>query len=314
MTTSRFRLLALCGVSAALLTGCASGPYQFGRGWHNAQSAMCAPPVENSSLEIVEGRPNTFVDGLGWVVGIPGKLLLWDRRVNNHHVTESTTVAVAEYAERNQLQDVCVRVNQYDPGDEWRRLRDNREVGAGWRYTVGAISVLGYTILPGRVFGGDRYNPYTNSIYVYSDVPSLGMHAAAYAKDVHRRDVPGTYAAVNELPLLSIWHETIATRDALSYLETTADADAQREGNRILQPNYGVRIGGALDSVVGGGSVLQIGGALIGHVTGRMQEPRERGEDADQDWVTLHEEPDQRPTIQTVSFESDAAALSEAGR
>ena len=312
MTITRSQLIALCSAGASLLTGCASGPYQFGRGWHNAQSAMCAPPVTGSTPEVVEGRPNKFVDGLGWVVGIPGKLLLWDRRVNNHHVTESTTAAVAEYAERNQLQDVCVRVNQYDPGDEWRRLRENREVGPGWRYTVGVVSVLGYTLVPGRVFGGDRYNPYTNSIYVYSDVPSLGMYAAAYAKDVHHRDLPGTYAAVNELPLLSMWHETIATKDALAYLETTASADAQREGNRILQPNYGARVGGSVESVIGGGSVLQIGGALIGHVTGRMHRPRENDAHADRVRVTMGEDAEAGTTIQRVSFESENAGVEEA--
>ena len=106
---------------------------------------------------------------------------------------------VATYAKVNELDGLCVRVNQYAPVDEWKRLTKNDRISPGWRYTVGALSLVGYTLLPGRIIGVDNYNPYTNSVYVYSDVPALAMEAAAYAKDVKHRDLPGTYAAVNAL-------------------------------------------------------------------------------------------------------------------
>ena len=286
MAGSRCMCLAICTIGALLGSGCATGPYQYGRGWRNAQSAACTPPANAASLEVAVGRPHKFVDGVGWIVGIPGKVLLWDRRVNNHDISATTTETVAEYLEQNQLQDVCVRVNQYAPGDEWRRLCANREVGAGWRYTVGTLSVAGYTLFPGRVFGTDRYNPFTNSLYLYSDVPSLGMQAAAYAKDLHNRERPGTYAAVNELPIVALWHETIATRDALAYLQTQGDAEAFREGERILEPHYGSRVGGAFDFIVGFGPVFQVGGAIVGHVSGRMYPSAEPGlATGEPDWI-----------------------------
>src|SRR5579863_10459651 len=197
----------ICGLEAIFIGGCASGPYQFGRGWQNAQFATSSSQDPASQLEIAEGRPNKFADGIGWVLGIPGKLLLWDRRVDNHCVTPATTEAVARYLQQNQLNDACLRINQYAPGEEWMRLTTNREVGAGWRYTLGTLSLVGYTLLPGRLLGGDHYNPYTNSVYIYSDVPALALESAAYAKDVHAREYPGTYAAVNQLPVASLWHE-----------------------------------------------------------------------------------------------------------
>lgn len=42
-------------------------------------------------------------------------------------------------------------------------------MGWGWRYSIGMLSWLQYTLLPGRLFGGDHYNPYSNTISLYSD-------------------------------------------------------------------------------------------------------------------------------------------------
>jgi hypothetical protein len=264
----------ICGIGTTLSGGCASGPYQFGRGWQDAQSATCSPQDAASQLEIAEGRPNKFVDSVGWVIGIPGKLLLWDRRVNNHCVTPETTEAIARYLEQNQVKDACLRINQYAPGEEWVRLTTNREVGAGWRYTLGTLSLVGYTLLPGRLLGGDRYNPYTNSVYIYSDVPALGVETAAYAKDVHGREYPGTYAAVNQLPVVSLWHDTVNTKDALAYLQATGNSEQQAEGIKILYPYYGSQMGGAVASFVGAGFLFPIGGAIVGHISGSTQTSR----------------------------------------
>ncbi len=273
-----------CAVTATTVS--ASEPYRFGTGWRSQSEPRCAPAVTESSVQMETGRPHQLVDGAGWVLGIPGKLLLWDRRVNNHNVAPETAAAVATYLEQNQLQDVCVRVNQYAPGAEWRRLTENREVGAGWRYTIGTLSVVGYTIFPGRLVGGDRYNPYTNSLYVYSDIPSLAMQPAAYAKDVHAREYPGTYAAVNELPVITLWHETIATQDTLAYLETTAGRQEYIEALEVLHPYYGSRVGGSIDRVIGVGPLAQIAGAVVGHATGRWQAHHIPSESATA-WVEL---------------------------
>ena len=266
-------VFVICGIGTTLSGGCACGPYQFGRGWPDGL-ASCSPQDAPGQLEIAEGRPNKFVDSVGWVIGIPGKILLWDRRVNNHCITPETTEAVAQYLQQNHVNDACLRINQYAPGEEWVRLTTNREVSAGWRYTLGTLSLVGYTLLPGRLFGGDRYNPYTNSVYIYSDVPALGVESAAYAKDVHGREYPGTYAAVNQLPAVSLWHDTVNTTDALGYLQATGNQEQQAEGIKILYPYYGAQMGGAVASVVGAGILFPIGGAIVGHLSGATQTSR----------------------------------------
>ncbi len=161
-----------------------------------AEDSPCAEP------RIEYGRPHKVIDAVGWAFGIPQKILLWDRRAVNHCVTKDTEQSLELYLNDNALTSTKVRINQYDPGGEWRRLVKNKEVGAGWRYTVGTLDVLAYTLFPGRLFGEDRYNPYTDSVYIYSDIPSIAQEQAAHAKLVRQRAHPGTYAALTSLPIV----------------------------------------------------------------------------------------------------------------
>lgn len=231
--------------------------------------------TSTTDLQIESGKPNRFVDGLGNIFGIPEKILLWDLRAENHRISDGTEAAARRYLADNQLTHTKVRLNQYAPGSEWRRLQDNKQVGAGWRYTVGALSVLGYTVLPGRIFGGDAYNPFTDSIYLYSDIPSVAIHEAAYAHDSANRRFKGTYGTLQMIDGVNIWHETIATRDALDYVAHNGSQALQEEANRVLYPNYGKTVGGSAGSYVDGLSLpLALAGAAAGHISGRLKNHR----------------------------------------
>ena len=243
----------------------------------------CAAESSCACGQIERGKPHKFVDGTGWFLGIPDKILLWDSRVENHQISPDTEYEIQRYLATYGLSDVKVRLNQYAPGSEWGRLRDNSDVGAGWRYTAGAVSVLAYTLLPGRLIGGDSYNPFTNTINLYSDVPSIAIHEAAYARDNARRRYRGTYGALQHVAGINIWHETIATRDALGYIRSQGSPTARQEANRILHPLYGSRIGGAVGGFLPNGEpLLTVSGAIVGHAAGRAQ--------------NLHDAPDDPPT------------------
>src|SRR5690606_16579471 len=184
------------------------------------------------------------------------------------------------------LHDVKVRLNQYDPGGEWQRLARNDRVGAGWRYTIGALGTLGYTMFPGRIFAIDYYNPFTNTVNVYSDVPALGMKEVAYAGDVIDRDLPGTYAFSQMIPGVNLVHETITTREVLEYVDATGPPDLRRQTVHVLYPSFGGAFGGAMDAFLPTAPVFQLGGILVGHVRGRWEtrgweteEPMMLGED-----------------------------------
>ena len=218
------------------------------------------------------GEPRPVVDAIGWLIGIPDKLLLWDRRAKNHNVSRQTVESVSHYMADRGIQGVKVRVNQYDPVGEWKRLVANRRIAAPWKYTAGLVKQAKYILLPGRIFGRDEYNPYTDTLSLYSDIPALGMVEAAYARDVHRRRYPGTYATAQTLPIVSFWHESIATDDVIDYIAIRGTLQQQQETRRDLCARFGVAVGGDLAGVLPDGSCLyNVMGAVTGHTIATIE-------------------------------------------
>jgi hypothetical protein len=272
MTTLFSRHLAVATCTACLLImGCAS-PRVATRGFDNN-------PIEIDGtvpqmVDVEHGAPRPLIDGIGWVVGIPSKIVLLDSRADNHHVSEETESELTDYMVRNQLYDSKVRINQYAPADEWRRLRRNESIGAGWRYTFGALHTLGYTVFPGRVFGRDSYNPYTDSVHIYSDIPSLAIEQAATAKIVRQHEQPGLYTAAQHVPFFGLEREYQAKQDVHSYYAFYGTENQQREASEILTPQFGSEVGDEIDSVLVVTEALPIfrlAGAGVGHIVGRTK-------------------------------------------
>ncbi|MCA9047913.1 MAG: hypothetical protein KDA89_04255 [Planctomycetaceae bacterium] len=259
-------LVLICSVPAcSVLSGCATLPYAFGVSDQYYTSPQLAAVTEQ---QVERGRPNVVLDTIGWVVGIPNKIVLFNRRIENHNISSGTEAAVCNYLAENDLSTVKVRINQYRPLDDWHRLRANKSVGAGWRYTLGTLSIVGETIIPGRVFGGDHFNPFSNTVHLYSDVPAIAVHEAAHAKDFAGRYRKGTYAAGYLLPGAPLYYEAKATNDALGYLRTRADYATQQEAYNVLYPAYGTYVGNAVSGFVPFG---YFAGVIGGHIAGRWQ-------------------------------------------
>lgn len=245
--------------------GCAGGLRKTARDDTRRAEQLCLLP------QVERGTRRPVIDGVGWVIGIPSKIILWDRRVDNHHISPETESAVSQYVNDLGLEDTKVRLNQYAPIDEWRRLTMNHNVHWGWRYTLGTLSWLDDTVFPGRIFGGDRYNPYTNTISLFSDAPSIAVKEGSRARDVKSRRYPGTYAAVNSLPLVSMWYETVSTSYAMEYLHDQMPQQ-ELEGYHLLYPAYGAHLGSDLTSFTNVPNTIGAAvGAIPGHIVGRYQ-------------------------------------------
>lgn len=257
--------LLLAGL-LSVISGCVTAPYQYGM-------FTPVPGEEEKPAEVVVdvGVPNKTLDRIGWVVGFPSRIFPLHAGVNNHQVSDETRNKVTHYLRENDLTDVRVRINHYDPKDEWRRTVANHRIAPGWRYTSGLLSYLHYTLLPGRIIGGDWYNPYSNSLYINSDVQALVLHEAAYAKDVHSRRLPGTYSAINHIPLLWLWRQTVCVNDILSYSRAEGDWEVEKETYLVVFPLIGAHTGMAPSPLGAFGyePLLGLGGALVGHATGR---------------------------------------------
>ena len=69
-----------------------------------------------SEAPVERGRPRKVIDGIGWVFGIPSKIVLWDRRVENHAVGPETEAAIRGYLDDEGL----VAAVAAGRGEHWR--------------------------------------------------------------------------------------------------------------------------------------------------------------------------------------------------
>jgi hypothetical protein len=254
----------------AVLTACATDPYRFGEGLETPQTLKLA----EGEAQIERGRPHALLDGLGhYLFSLPTKLLLLSWRVDNHRISEETEAAISEYLVDNGLHNVKVRLNQYAPGNEWNRLFDNPDIHAFWRYTAGALTVAAYTVFPQRLFGGDNFNPFTNTVHLYSDHPAIALHEAGHAKDFAGSGWKGAYAALRILPVVPLYQEARATGDAIGYERERGNAEGEKGTYRVLYPAYGTYIGGEAVNWIPIDATwvayaIQLGPVIPGHIIG----------------------------------------------
>ena len=96
---------------AIVATGRRSSPKTCRPRLRRPPSALQPAPSRNSST----ANPDKVIDAVGWVFGIPEKIILWDRRAANHSISPETEQSVAQYLSANGMESTKVRVNQYDP-------------------------------------------------------------------------------------------------------------------------------------------------------------------------------------------------------
>ncbi len=261
-------------LAISLLTGCAAVPYEFGQ---DLETPLTLELQSNES-QVERGRPIGFIDGLGhYFLSLPSKLLLLSWRVDNHNISTGTEEALKQYLDENDLHNVKVRLNQYSPGSEWRRLFRNREMPGFFRYTLGIFANSFYTIFPGRAFGGDNYNPYTNTINLYSDSKAIALHEGAHAKDyaLKSRGFKGWYAFLRLLPLTPLYQEAVASGDAIGFFKEEKQTEREKDGYKILYPAYMTYISGEglrwipLEPWISYG--ITLGFTVPGHITGRIK-------------------------------------------
>ena len=218
---------------------------------------------------VKEGRPILLVDWIGNLFGALSKLILWNWKVERHNIQPDTEAALNDYLTAHpEMGNLAVQLNRYAPQDAWHRLFHNSGVKWPYRYTFGILSVLILdTILVNRIFGGDRYDPFTHTVYLQSDLPSIALHELGHAKDFSGRRYRGSYALLRIVPLTDLYQEYKASQIAFDHLRRGKNIKGEIEAYKILYPAYGTYAGSYLP-LFGLGSIL---GAIIGHIWGRSE-------------------------------------------
>lgn len=251
--------------------------YNYGENYHDSPSPWTE---ENPQFEV--GEPVWVVDTLGdYIFSLPSKLIFLNRKVDNHDISERTILVTKEYIRDNNIRNVKVRFNQYAPVSELKRIWENDKINPGVKYTFGLFGWFSYTILPQRVFagifGGDHYNPFSNTVHIYSDLPSIAIHEGGHAKDFNARKYKTLYAAIYSIPVIgALYHEAVATDDTIAYFEEKKDNESIDESYKILSPAYSTYVGGSIGDIVR--TQYSIIAVIPGHIYGRYKSRKFRKE------------------------------------
>ncbi len=239
-----------------------------------AGCAVATPYVpQGGPAEITRGQPIPPVDFLGNVFGLLSKLILFNWKVDNHAISKETEASLASYLEspNSMTEGTHFSLNEYAPGRALSRLVHNHKVAWPYRVLLGVpITMVFDVLLPGRLFagllGGDSYNPFTDTVSIYSDLPSIALHEAGHAHDTNKRRWKGSYAAFRLVPFVPLYQEYEASDEAFRYFIETGARNHEIEAYKILYPAYGTYVG-AYVPIIGGSLV----GAVIGHMWGRVK-------------------------------------------
>lgn len=261
---------------ALTLVGCASAPEVY----QPTEPMYVRDQIELPDAEprIERGRSVPLLDGLNhYVLSLPTKVLLLNWRIQDHEISDRDRQVLERYLEMNQLTSVKVRHNQWAPIDEWRRMWRNDQVGIGYRATLGVISWLRYTLFPDRVFGGlpipfvgggDHFNPFSNTVHVFSSDLAILLHEGGHAKDYVRHRARGTtFVLLRLLPGIDLIQEAVASQDAIQFLYCIRDDGAEVHAYSTLIPAYSTYVAGYFT----GGLVVTLPIVASGHVVGRSQ-------------------------------------------
>ena len=184
------------------------------------------------------------------------------------------------YLAANGLEDVRIDVDVYSPGEQWRRLVQNEEISPFWKYTGGTLNWLRYTVLPHRVFDRNDYDPFTNTLSLSSAKPLQGLYESAMAKEYlkRRNDLGvGSYAMLQAVPFVPLYHCIRASNDLLTYSDVHLDAELDREvypmaWNRIASTAVSETLSVvtiAPDNTFFLSSLLRVAGGFAGRITGK---------------------------------------------
>ena len=236
------------------LVGCATTVPYVGEGPH--------PQIER-------GAPVPPIDVIGNVLALPMKLLLFSWKFDLHYVSPQTEEKLATYLDAQELPALKAarfQLNEYRPGEDLSRLVHNHYVAWPYRVLIGVpVTLFADVLLPGRLFPwGDYYNPYTNTVHLFSDHPAIALHEAGHAHDFASRRFKGTYSALRLIPFVDLYQEYKATQEAIRYLKAVHDQPTELSAYKILYPAYGTYVGSYFFPPIG-----TLGGALLGHAAGR---------------------------------------------
>lgn len=258
--------------------GCVQSSYRYG-----ISNSDLLPKLPRTPNLITMGGQHPRIDSIERTVQYPRKVFRkWFPSKDPAEAIEPSVrrlqavQTATDYLDLNGLQGVYVDVYEYNPREQWNRLRNNSRISPFWKYTGGTLYHLGYCLLPGRAFGTDRFNGFTNTLSVNSTSSSNAVFHAGYVKKLYDQRYPGTYMAAGWLPIVPLVRDVSIANDVMTYARVKQDWPLEKA---LLPQVYG-QLGGdtvaQATSIIPGAAympfyfrpLLSAAGGAIGSATG----------------------------------------------
>ncbi len=252
--------------------GCASNTYRIQPSLGHSQSIDIRVGPEKSKLDRFES-----------IVQYPRrKIKSWrskDKAIPAEDPWRTLNVSKAhEYLALHGEENVLISVREYDPGEQWRRLRANQEISCFWKYSAGLMQHIQYCVLPGRVFHNDQFNVYTRTLSINSTEPEQSLYHAATARYLLHKRYPGAYSAACYLPIVPLHRDYHVANDVLSYARYRQDWETEKALYPTIYGNFGADVVSQATSVIPSFAyapfyvrpALSLGGNLTGQGIGNM--------------------------------------------
>jgi hypothetical protein len=270
--------------------GCIKDHYVYGVRANNLSVSNSIP------LEITYGAEHPRLDRVEQAFDYPREAIsrLRGREPLSVQETEQARAEAVEltqeYLSANGLCDVKIDVRRYEPSEHWHRIQTNENVGPLWKYTGGALSWFRYTLLPNRVLGVDRYDPYSNTLSLNSERPTQALFESAVAKEFRHYKNLGSYAMLQYLPVFPILHDIKASTDVLTYSKEIDQPELQRDLYIQSYARIGSDTAGEILSLSPFGRsapfyvspLARVSGGVVGRMTGKVVSRSEAGAEGTQ--------------------------------
>lgn len=205
-------------------------------------------PFQNPALQSVPkiqlsyGFENTFVNQARQMFTVVHKALFWNSLLSSGDISKSTVRRVTTFLQQNNLSDVQVNVNNYDPIGTAKRVFSNPKTGLISKCTFGMASSLIYTAFLSKYLGlfPDHYDFTSNTIHLYSNDPDLALLEGAKAAAYSEGGAPSIYAFKEWCPLLDLafypLHQEDQLQRATSYVCKNESPKACKRAWSVMAP------------------------------------------------------------------------------
>ncbi len=225
-----------------------------------------------TTLTISRGAPIPLVDTTGNFLSLTNKLLFLNADLDSHYIDEELERSVLAFADHHDIEGGHVRLNEYAPLDELGRVLTNGRVNILLRLTFGLLGWIGYVLMVNRLFGGDHYNPFADTVNLFSNHRGIALHEMGHLLDFRRRQFPGLYSLLRLVPGVALYQEYLASLYAVEYLDHVGDHEEELRAYRILFPAYSTYVLGFLAYLLPNQVIRSIAlpFVVLGHVLGHV--------------------------------------------